>query len=66
MVISIRPFPKPCCHCLITQKDLYVTPPGKLEDEWVYKQHPEDWQKYHTRYVTPQVFQNSLRSQLPK
>ena len=47
-------------------KDLYVTPPGKLEDEWVYKQHPEDWQKYHTRYVTPQVFQNSLRSQLPK
>jgi len=47
-------------------KDLYVIPPGKLEDEWVYKQHPEDWQKYHTRYVTPQVFQNSLRSQLPK
>ena len=26
-------------------KDLYVIPPGKLEDEWVYKQHPEDWQK---------------------
>ena len=47
-------------------KDLYVTPPDKLEDEWVYKQHPEDWQNYHTRYVTPQVFQNSLRSQLPK
>jgi len=27
----------------------------------VYRQHPEDWQNYHTRYVTPDVFQNSLR-----
>ena len=26
--------------------------------------HPEDWQKYHTRYVTPQVFKNALRSEL--
>jgi tetratricopeptide (TPR) repeat protein len=40
----------------------YTTPPGKLEAEWVYKQHPEDWQNYHTRYVTPAVFQNALRS----
>ncbi len=39
----------------------YTTTPGKLEDEWVYKQHPEDWQKYHTRYVTPDAFQNALR-----
>ena len=31
-----------------------------------YQQHPEDWQNYHSRYVTPQVFQNSLRSDLPK
>ncbi len=43
-------------------KDLYVTPPGALEDEYVYKHHPDDWQNYHTRYVTPYVFQNSLRS----
>lgn len=43
-------------------KQEYETAPGKLEDEWVYKQHPEDWQKYHTRYVTPAVFQNALRS----
>ena len=43
-------------------KQEYTTPPGKLEDEWVYKQHPEDWQTYHTRYVTPAVFQNVLRS----
>jgi Tfp pilus assembly protein PilF len=45
-------------------KDEYETPPGRLEDEWVYKQHPGDWQNYHTRYVTPDVFQNSLRRDL--
>jgi Tfp pilus assembly protein PilF len=42
-------------------KHEYTTPPGNLEDEWVYKQHPEDWLKYHTRYVTPDVFKNALR-----
>ena len=45
-------------------KNEYTTRPGTLEDEWVYRQHPEDWQNYHTRYVTPQVFQNALRSEL--
>ncbi len=39
----------------------YTTPPGRLEDEEVYRKHPEDWQTYHTRYVTPEVFQNALR-----
>lgn len=43
-------------------KNEYTTRPGELEDEWVYRHHPEDWQTYHTRYVTPDVFQNSLRS----
>ncbi|HEX5883775.1 MAG TPA: CRTAC1 family protein, partial [Pyrinomonadaceae bacterium] len=42
-------------------KNLYTTPPGRLEDEWVYRQFPEDWQTYHTRYVTPDVFQNAMR-----
>jgi hypothetical protein len=42
-------------------KQEYTTAPGKLEDEWAYKLHPEDWQKYHTRYVTPDVFLNALR-----
>ena len=42
-------------------KQEYTTVPGKLEDEWVYKRHPHDWQKYHTRYVAPGVFQNALR-----
>ena len=43
-------------------KNEYTTRPGKLEDEWVYRHHPEDWQTYHTRYVTPDVFKNSLRN----
>jgi len=47
-------------------KDEYTTRPGALEDEWVYRHHPEDWQKFHTRYVTPDVFKNSLRSGLPQ
>ena len=42
-------------------KQQYTTFPGKLENEWVYKKYPDDWQKYHTRYVTPAVFQNALR-----
>ncbi|MEO7708454.1 MAG: FG-GAP-like repeat-containing protein [Caldimonas sp.] len=29
----------------------YSTAPGRLEDEWVYRRHAEDWQTYHTRYV---------------
>jgi tetratricopeptide (TPR) repeat protein len=47
-------------------KNVYETRPGKLEDEYVYQHHPEDWQNYHTRYVTPYVFQNSLRSATPQ
>jgi tetratricopeptide (TPR) repeat protein len=44
----------------------YNTPPGRLEDEWVYRSHPEDWQTYQTRYVTPQIFQDALRSDVSK
>jgi len=40
----------------------YTTPPTTLEDEWVFKQHPADWQNYHTRYITPEVFTNALRT----
>jgi tetratricopeptide (TPR) repeat protein len=46
-------------------KQEYVERPSRLEDEYVYRQHPEDWQNYHTRYITPYVFQNSLRSAPP-
>ena len=44
----------------------YTTPPGRLEDEWVYRRYPQDWQNYHTRYVTPDVFQNAMRSKQKK
>jgi cytochrome c-type biogenesis protein CcmH/NrfG len=47
-------------------KNEYTTPPGRLEDEWVYRRYPDDWQNYHTRYVTPEVFQNALRSKQKK
>jgi hypothetical protein len=39
----------------------YTTVASRLEDDPVYRRHPEDWQRYHTRYVTPQGFQNALR-----
>ena len=42
----------------------YSKPPARLEDDPVYRHHPEDWLTYHTRYVTPQSFQDALR--LPK
>jgi hypothetical protein len=41
----------------------YDTPPGRLEDDPVYRQHARDWQIYHTRYVTPEAFRNALRPQ---
>jgi tetratricopeptide (TPR) repeat protein len=40
----------------------YDTPPGALEDEWVYRHHPLDWQNYQTRYVSADVFRNALRN----
>lgn len=43
-------------------KNEYITPPRRLEDEAVYRRFPNDWQTYHTRYVTTEVFQNAMRS----
>ena len=40
----------------------YDTPPGALEDEWVYRHHPQDWQNYQTRYVSGDEFRSALRS----
>jgi len=41
----------------------YNTKPGRLEDEWVYRHHPEDWQKFQTRYVTSRIFTDALRGE---
>jgi hypothetical protein len=43
-------------------RKLYNTPPKPLQDEWVYKHHPKDWQTYQTRYVSDDNFVNALRS----
>ena len=45
-------------------KNEYTTRPDALEEEHAYRQHPEDWRNYHTRYVTPQVFKGALRDGL--
>ena len=37
-------------------------PGTTLEDDPVYRQHRDDWQRYHTRYVTPRVFLDGLRT----
>ena len=39
----------------------YDTPPGALEDDPVFRSHPDDWRDYHTRYVTPDEFRAALR-----
>lgn len=54
---TVRPLPY---HA----RRLYDTPPAPLEDEWVYRRHPEDWQTYQTRYVTSDPFKHALRSSL--
>lgn len=40
----------------------YNVPPRALEDDPVYQRHKEDWQTYHTRYVTPERFLRALRA----
>ncbi len=40
----------------------YNTPPGALEEDWVYRHHTQDWQTYQTRYVTAKEFSSALRS----
>ncbi|HEX7317635.1 MAG TPA: FG-GAP-like repeat-containing protein [Pyrinomonadaceae bacterium] len=41
-------------------REYYTTPPTRLEDDPVYRRHPQDWENFHTRYVTPQVFRGGL------
>lgn len=44
----------------------YKTPPGRLEDDPVYRRHKKDWVTYQTRYVSDDVFQNALRPDLSR
>jgi hypothetical protein len=36
--------------------------PSRLEDDWEYRHHTQDWQTYQTRYVSAEAFQDALRS----
>ena len=47
------------------RKNYDIAPHG-LEEDWVYRHHPEDWTTYHTRYVTPEIMRNELRSTVEK
>lgn len=40
----------------------YTTAPGRLEDDPVYRRHRKDWDIFHTRFVTPSVFERGLRN----
>ncbi|MGI9175634.1 MAG: FG-GAP-like repeat-containing protein [Rhodothermales bacterium] len=51
---TVRPLP---AH----DQPSYTTPPGRLEEDPVYQRHQEDWQTYHTRYITPERFHKALR-----
>ena len=37
-----------------------------LEDDPVYQRHKDDWQHYHTRYVTPRRFADGLQVASPR
>ncbi len=39
----------------------YNTPPKRLQDDPIYRRYPRDWQTYHTRYITPERFENAVR-----
>ena len=41
-----------------------LPPVSALEDDPVYRRYPEDWQEYHTRFVTPRQFVRGLRPDL--
>lgn len=43
----------------------YDRPPGRLEDDPVYRRFPHDWETYHTRYITPAVYERRLRNFRP-
>jgi hypothetical protein len=38
----------------------YDRPPGRLEEDPVYRRYSRDWEIFHTRYVTPRAFRRAL------
>lgn len=50
---TVRPLPY---HGLTDYSRL----PDRLQDDPAYQRHPEDWEAFHTRYVTPREFHRAL------
>ena len=48
------------------QRPGYDGPLDALEDDPVYRFHPDDWREYHTRYVTPDEFHDAAQAALGK
>jgi len=44
----------------------YDRTPGALEDDPVYRAHPEDFATYHTRFVSPERVRDALRTRTPR
>jgi hypothetical protein len=42
----------------------YGGPAQALEDDPVFQRNTEDWQLFHTRYVSPDAFERGLMSRL--
>jgi hypothetical protein len=40
----------------------YTVPPTRLADDPVFRRHRRDWDVFHTRFVSPTVFERGLRS----
>jgi Tfp pilus assembly protein PilF len=43
------------------QTNDYSRKPTRLEDDPVYQRNRADWQKFHTRYVAPDLFRKAMR-----
>lgn len=55
---TVLPLP---AHGVLT----YDRAPETLEDDPVFKRNAGDWQRFHTRYVTPERFDRALRNDGP-
>jgi hypothetical protein len=44
----------------------YIRGTGRLEDDPVYQQHREDFERYHTRYVSPDGARDALRVKIDR
>jgi hypothetical protein len=44
------------------RKDYDAPAASRLKDDWEYRHHSQDWQRYQTRYVNADAFRDALRS----